>query len=86
MARKLEEIRIDALNLPVEDRMRLLEELHDSVMTAEEREIEQAWIEEAERRYQDWKDGRARGVPGEEVMARLRQKYGSDGIRASRTR
>ncbi|HEY0371869.1 MAG TPA: addiction module protein [Thermoanaerobaculia bacterium] len=84
MARTLEQIRNDALQLPVEDRMQLMEALHDSVMTAEERDVEQAWIEEAERRYQDWKAGRARGIPGEEVMARLRQKYGSESIRASR--
>lgn len=84
MTRTLEQIQEDALQLPAEDRMQLMQALHDSVMTDEEREVEQAWIEEAERRYQDWKAGRARGIPGEEVMARLRQKYGSDGIRASR--
>lgn len=84
MTRTLEQIQKDALQLPAEDRMQLMQALHDSVMTDEEREVEQAWIEEAERRYQDWKAGRVRGIPGEEVMARLRQKYGSDGIRASR--
>jgi putative addiction module component (TIGR02574 family) len=87
VARTLEDVRKDALDLPVDDRMRLMQELHDSVLTAEEREIEQAWIVEAERRYQDWKAGRARSVPGEEVIARLREKYGSsDGVRATRGR
>jgi putative addiction module component (TIGR02574 family) len=80
VTRTLDEIRNDALQLPVEDRMQLMEALHESVMISEEREIEQAWLEEAERRYQDWKAGRAHSVPGEEVMARLRQKYGGDGI------
>lgn len=84
MTRTLEQIREDALQLTVEDRMQLMEALHDSVMSAEERDIERAWLEEAELRYQDWKAGRARGIPGEEVFARLRQKYGSDSVRASR--
>ena len=64
--------------------MQLMQSLHESVMTAEDREVEQAWIEESERRYQDWKAGHARSVPGEEAFARLRQKYGSDEFRASR--
>lgn len=84
MTRTLEQIQKDALQLPAEDRVQLMQALHDSVRTDEEREVEQAWIEEAERRYQDWQAGRARGIPGEEVMARLRQKYGSDSIRATR--
>jgi putative addiction module component (TIGR02574 family) len=84
MARTLEEIRNDVLQLPAEDRVQLMHALHESVMTDDEREVEQAWIDEAERRYQDWKAGRAPSVPGEEAMARLRQKYGGDKVRASR--
>ena len=86
MARTLDQIRNDAMQLPVEDRLQLIESLHGSVLTAEEREIEEAWIAEAERRYQEWKAGRAQSVSGDEVLARLRQKYGGGGVRASRRR
>ena len=42
----------------------------------EEREIEQAWIAEAERRLADWKAGRTKTTPGPEIFAKLRAKYG----------
>ncbi len=86
MAHRLEEVQNDALQLSPDDRIRLIQALHESVMTDEEPEAEQALIEEAERRYQDWKAGRARSVPGAEVIARLRDKYGSASVRASRRR
>jgi len=34
--------------------------------------LERLWAEEAERRYQDYLDGRAEAVPGEEVIRRIR--------------
>jgi putative addiction module component (TIGR02574 family) len=53
-------------------------------MTAKEREIEQAWIEEAERRLAAWKAGETTTVPAEEVFARLREKCGRTRVRAGR--
>ncbi len=44
-------------------------------MTAEEREIEQAWIEESERRVREVEAGTAKTIPGEEVFRKLREKY-----------
>ena len=80
MTRKFERIRDDAMELSVEERGWLYEQLWDSTRTAREREIEQAWLEECERRYRDWKAGRAQSFPGEEVLAQLRRKYrGDDG-------
>lgn len=35
-------------------------------------ELERLWAEEAERRYQDYLDGKEEAVPGEEVIRRLR--------------
>jgi hypothetical protein len=35
-------------------------------------ELERLWAEEAERRYQDYLDGKEAAVPGEEVIRRLR--------------
>jgi len=81
---RLQEIRDEALRLTRRQRMKLAQELHDSVMTAEEREIEQAWIEEAQRRLAAWKAGETTTIPAEEVFARLREKYGRTRVRAGR--
>ena len=41
-----------------------------------EDEWEAAWVEEAERRLADARAGKTVGVPHEEVMRRMREKYG----------
>jgi hypothetical protein len=35
-------------------------------------ELERLWAEEAERRYQDYLDGKVEAVPGEEAIRRIR--------------
>ena len=35
-------------------------------------ELERLWAEEAERRYQDYLDGKEEAVPGEEAIRRIR--------------
>ena len=35
-------------------------------------DIENAWIAEAKRRHQELLDGRAKGIPGEQVFANVR--------------
>ena len=35
-------------------------------------ELERLWAEEAERRYQDYLDGKVEEVPGEEAIRRIR--------------
>ncbi|HEX6087959.1 MAG TPA: addiction module protein [Thermoanaerobaculia bacterium] len=81
---RLEEVREEALRLTRRQRLKLAQELHASVMTAEDREIEQAWIDEAERRLADWKAGKTKAIPADEVIARLREKYGRARVRAGR--
>ena len=36
---------------------------------------ESAWTQELERRLADFESGRVKGVPAEEVFAKLREKY-----------
>jgi putative addiction module component (TIGR02574 family) len=81
---RLNDLREEALRLTRRQRLKLAQELHASVMTEEEREIEQAWIAEAERRLADWKAGRTKTIPAEEVFAKLREKYGRKRVRAGR--
>jgi putative addiction module component (TIGR02574 family) len=81
---RLEEIREEALRLTRRQRLKLAQELQASVMTAEEREVEQTWFDEAERRLAAWKAGASKTIPADEVFSRLREKYGRARVRAGR--
>ena len=76
MAHSLPEIEKDALRLPPEDRARLAVRLLSSLEGTPEspEEIEKLWIVEAERRFQELRDGVVQGVPAREVFAKLRTK------------
>ena len=76
MAHSLPEIEKDALRLSPEDRARLAVRLLSSLEgTAESpEEIEKLWIKEAERRFQEMRDGVVQGIPAREVFAELRNK------------
>ena len=62
----------EALKLPGEERVELAYALFRSLNEAEGREIEKLWLEESERRYQDYLDGKVEAVPGEEAIRRIR--------------
>ena len=69
MSNLLEKIQNDALSLSGQERAfladRLLSSLGDDVLT----EVDVAWIEEAERRYQEYKAGNRQGVSANDVFA-----------------
>ncbi|HEX9984039.1 MAG TPA: addiction module protein [Thermoanaerobaculia bacterium] len=73
--RTLDAIRDEALQLNEEDRGVLADALWESFLTPEERELQEEWLDEAERRIADLEAGRSRTIPAEEVFARLRTKY-----------
>jgi putative addiction module component (TIGR02574 family) len=76
MAHSLPEIEKDALRLSAEDRarlaVRLLSSLEETAGSPEE--IEKLWIAEAERRFEELRDGVVQGIPAREVFAELRTK------------
>ena len=76
MAHSLPDVEKDALRLPAEDRARLAVRLLSSLEeTAESpEEIEKLWIAEAERRFQELRDGVVQGIPARDVFAQLRTK------------
>lgn len=77
MAVTLEQIVRDVRDLPVQEREQLLAELirdlepHDD---ASPEEIEKAWDTEIARRLEEIDSGKVKGIPAEEVFARLRAK------------
>jgi putative addiction module component (TIGR02574 family) len=71
-----EEIAAAALKLERGERAKLASRLIRS-LDAEEAELspeewERVWAEEVDRRLEDLRQGRVKGVPGEEVFARAR--------------
>jgi putative addiction module component (TIGR02574 family) len=75
MSRTFEEVRDQAMELSLEERSWLAEQLWDSARTADEREIDQAWAVEIERRVAEIDAGTAKLIPGDEVLRDLRARY-----------
>jgi putative addiction module component (TIGR02574 family) len=84
VTRQFEKIRDAALELSVEERSWLAEQLWDSARTAKEREIDEAWMVEVERRVKSIEDGTAELIPAEQVFRELRAKYAAPTRRRSR--
>jgi putative addiction module component (TIGR02574 family) len=70
MASELEAIEAQALKLTAEERVRLADRLIASLF--EDKEIEEAWSVEVERRVKEIESGRAKLVPAAEAIARAR--------------
>ena len=64
-----------ALSLPVDSRVNLVEKLIISLNLPIQTEIDRLWAEESERRVFKIDKGEVELVPGEEVFAKIRQKY-----------
>jgi putative addiction module component (TIGR02574 family) len=76
MSQSLPEIEKKALQLSAEDRARLAVRLLSSLeeTTESPEEIEKLWIAEADRRFQELRDGVVQGVPARDAFAELRNK------------
>ena len=76
MAHSLLEIEKDALGLSPEDHARLAVRLISSLEESGEspEQIEKLWIAEAERRFQELRNGLVQGISAREVFAELRNK------------
>ena len=74
MAQSVAEIENDALRLSDEERarlaVRLLRSLEEEAESPEQ--VEKLWLAEAERRFQELREGVVQGIPAGEVFARLR--------------
>jgi len=66
------DIEAAALQLPDHERARLAEMLIASL--DEDNEWAEAWADEADRRFEELRSGRVKGIPAEEVFARIRAR------------
>jgi len=67
----------EALSLPADVRMDLVEKLLRSLNLPVDEDIDRLWAEEAERRVAQIAEGKAELVPGEAVFAKIRAKLSS---------
>lgn len=69
----MDEILKTALSLDVRDRARLAEELLASLDALGEEEAERLWADEAERRLREYRAGRMRAIPADEVAKKAQR-------------
>ena len=70
-AKKIEE---EALRLPSHERAQLAEHLINSLDEEEDPQADKLWLEEAERRYQEYKEGKVKAKPAGLVFKEARSK------------
>jgi putative addiction module component (TIGR02574 family) len=64
-----------AMRLPVKERARLAERLISSLDRLGDSERERLWLEEADRRYRDYKSGKIPSKSAESVFKNAYKKY-----------
>jgi len=71
MDSKLDDVITAALQLGIEERAELAGRLLLSLDEPSESEVEALWLEEAERRLKEFRAGKVRGIPADEVFRRV---------------
>ncbi len=72
----IEQITSEAMQLPVSSRAELAEKLVESLDFPVDDETGRAWTAEALRRRDEVRSGRVQTIPGEQVLAEIRQMVG----------
>ena len=70
MPMAMHKIESEALNLDIHSRATLVGKLLLSLDEPTVSEVEKLWLEEAERRLDDYRTGKVQGIPGNEVFKR----------------
>lgn len=65
----------EALDLPADVRIGLVDRILVSLNLPTRPDIDRLWVEEAERRVAEIDQGEVELVPGEKVFAKIRRKY-----------
>ncbi|OGV19213.1 MAG: hypothetical protein A2X47_02015 [Lentisphaerae bacterium GWF2_38_69] len=70
-----EKIYEQALDLPTEDRLLLIDKLLHSANLPTQQEIDKAWAIEAERRFRSVEAGKSKLISGEKVFEKIKKKF-----------
>ncbi len=74
MAHPVEKIEEDIRSLTAAEKTQLLRLLLAELDAPADADVECAWLEEAQRRHRELVEGKAQGVPGEQVFENLRMR------------
>ena len=69
-----EKVYEEALDLPTDDRLKLIDKLLHSTNLPTQMDIDKAWALEVEKRYKQIKEGTAKLIPGEEVFLKIKNR------------
>ena len=73
----LAELEKELLKLSDPEKKQLLRRLIADLDEGRDESAERVWLEEAQRRYQELKDGEVQAVPAKEAIARARERLGN---------
>jgi putative addiction module component (TIGR02574 family) len=76
MENLINEIEKKALQLPKKDRGLLAERLLKSIDDNSLTDIDEMWVQEAEKRYNDYISGKTEGLPGDKVISDIKRELG----------
>ena len=74
MARTIEKIEEEIRSLSAAEKAELLRSLITELDAPADADVEQAWLEEAQRRHRELVEGKVKGVPSERVFENLRSR------------
>jgi putative addiction module component (TIGR02574 family) len=72
----LDQLAEEAMQLPPASRALLAEKMVESLDAGDRDEVEHAWASEAVRRRDEVRSGRVQSIPGEQVVAEIRNAVG----------
>jgi putative addiction module component (TIGR02574 family) len=76
MGRAIEKLEEEIRSLSPGQKVELLRSLITELDAPADPDVEQAWLEEAQRRHRELIEGKVTGVPGERVFENLRLRLG----------
>jgi putative addiction module component (TIGR02574 family) len=74
MSAQFDDIEKQARSLPLKEKAALARVLIEDLDTSVDEDVEQLWIQEAQRRYAAYLKGDIEALPGEDVMRRARER------------
>ena len=75
MSTAVDKVVNEAIELPADARIGLVDRILESLNLPTQPEIDRLWAEESERRVAEINRGKIDLIPGEEVFAKIRRKY-----------
>jgi len=73
----IEELEVELLELSDFEKKKLLRRLIADLDEGRDEYVERAWLQEAQRRYKELKDGVVKAVPAGEAIAKARERLGN---------